>query len=325
MPEKHLSGRFLLALGAGALFIACSTLLTFNALVAQEPAEQTNGEKPLKAEGAASESVQVSPEAVALIEQARQQLQSYRSVKADLTETVLFGPQPFKAEGSYLQGSESEILFEFEVTLKGANGKPLKGSLLEVSNGQILWMSYQVGQDLQVTRRDIHQIMEAAKEAPSIDSELLTSQLGLGGISGLLASLQRSIAFESISRETVDGNQYQMIAGGWTEEYLKKLKPPGATEDFALPDYIPDRVRVFFDEKTNFPRRILYLKTIEGKSRPMLALDFFNVQTNVPIANETFVFTPPPDVLPQDITQDVIAQIKAASATPATPPEKPKE
>lgn len=329
MSKKLASGRLLLTVLVGVLLIVCSSIPPLSALFAQEngaqPSPQKPGEKPAEPEATAPQPVQVSPEALALLEEARKQLRSYRSIKADLTETVLFGPQTFRAEGSYLQRGESEILFEFKVTIDGADGKPLIGNLLEVCNGQILWMSYKVGPDLQVTRRNIEQIMEAARESPSIDSELLTSQLGLGGISGLLASMQRSMAFESISLETVDGNQYQMIEGGWSGEYLEKLKPPGAGENFVLPNYVPDRVRIFFDEKSKFPRRILYLKTIEGKSRPMLALDFFNVQTNVPIANETFVFTLPKDVIPQDITQDVIAQIKAASAKPATPPEQPKE
>jgi hypothetical protein len=286
--------------------------------------------KPSAPEEDQDEAPAESAEAVALLEQARQRIRSFQSVKADLTETVLIGPRRFRAEGSYLQRGEAEVLFEFTLTVKGANGKPLNGSLLEVCNGQILWMSYQVGSDVQVTRRDIAQIMEAAKQSPSIEGELLSSQLGLGGIAGLLASLQRSMTFESLTEEIVDGNPYRMIAGGWSQKYLRKLKSLGSGEDFVLPDYIPDRVRIFFDVNTDFPRRILYLKSIEGKSQPMLALDFFNVQTNVPISNDAFLFAPPPDVLPQDITQEVISRIKSAGGNrpPAQreqPPGRPEQ
>jgi len=77
-----------------------------------------------------------------------------------------------------------------------------------------------------------------------------------------------------------------------------------------------------------FPRRLLYLKKIGDGYQPMLTLDFLNVEQNVAIDANDFLFFPPEGAVSQDITQNIISQIiqaserqKEQSAAPKTSPK----
>ena len=81
------------------------------------------------------------------------------------------------------------------------------------------------------------------------------------------------------------------------------------SKEVVLAPYIPDRVRIYFDESTHFPRRILYLKKAGDTQLPMLTLDFLNVQQNAPVSADDFTFYPPEGAVSQDVTQGIIEQI----------------
>lgn len=249
-----------------------------------------------------------------MLAQARERLRAYTTIRTDIVETVLFGARRYRAEGKFLQGPDRQIRLEYQVSVPGADGKPIEGALLEVSDGNIMQTSYRIGTELRVTRRDLKQILEAIARNPSMNSEMQASRLGLGGLPSLLASLEKSMVFNSVGTEEIQGTSFLVLKGGWSQEYLDKLRPK---ESERLPGYIPDFVWIYFDEASLFPRRVFYLKEDGGKPTPMMTLDFLNIQTNVPVESEEFFFVPPKDVVVQDITTQMIEQIESAAATPA--------
>ncbi len=246
-----------------------------------------------------------SQEARTTLDQARQRLLAYQTIKAKLVETVAIGPRRFTVNGSYLQGRSSDLKLRLEFQVKiGDTG----GSVLEVCDGQVLWTRHHVGTDVRITRRDVRQILNAASES-GLAENFVTVELGFGGLPGLFASISKSMLFDRLKEETIDGRQFVVLEGGWQPEMLKLWK--GNNPNAKLPEYVPSRVRLHLDSETLFPRRVLYLgRNAEQLLKPMVSLDFTDVQTDVSIPADAFKFTPPDGVFPEDLTKQFLDQIK---------------
>lgn len=295
-----------------SLSLLLLVLIGLHRLTAQENSPADTQQQPLQAvkpDAADPAAAKMAEQALDVLQKARTQIESYDSLKADLLETVLIGARRFQSTGTYLHARGNRVRQEYELTLKGADGKPLKGRLLQVSKAGVMHTSRKIGDQQLLTRRDVDNILAAIEKYPSIDAELLRAELGLGGLPGLLASLERSFDFEEYKLETIQDSRYVMIGGGWNEVYKSRNRPKGTDPNAALPPYVPDYVRVYFDEQSLFPRRIFYFKKVDNKLHPMLTLDFLNVQQNVPLDDSDFDYFPPPGVIPTDETQQKIDQI----------------
>jgi hypothetical protein len=238
------------------------------------------------------------------LQQARQKFLSNQPIRANIVETVVLGSRKFQVLGKYLHGQGLKLRLEYQLQV----GKT-KGSLLEVCDGQMLYSRQRIGKTDRITRRDVIAILGAAAKNRNVPKAELLSELGLGGLPALLASLERSFDFIPQPGKTVDGTPFSILEGGWNAEYLDRLKrqSPIAGE---LPSYVPDRVRIYFDSNL-FPRRILYLKQIPGRTtyRPMVTVDFKDVVLKAQVNSDDFNYIPPDSVTPEDVTQYYLQQL----------------
>jgi hypothetical protein len=271
-----------------------------------------------------------SPEAVGLLRNARDRLYGYRSVRARLTELAQFGERRFTAEGRYVAGPFPTLRLEFEVRLGDT-----VGSLLEVCDGQVLRTRKEVRKaapagapapptpQVQVTRKDVQQILNATRRGDTPPEAVLSAELGIGGLPALLASLERTTDFDVQRKDEHQGRSYVVIQGQWKPDYLEKLKAQlgAAVQTAAM--FVPDQVRVYFDQETMFPTRILYLKQASATPRtfrPMLTLEFTDVVLNEEVNPEEFRF-PLRGIDEVDETSDYLRMIEAArtGVAPAGP------
>lgn len=244
------------------------------------------------------------------MESARDRLISYRSVKARIVEAVNLGPRRFRMEGSYLQGTDLKLRLEYDLKVGNTVAR-----LVEVCDGQILWTHQTIGEDQRVTRRNVRQILTAASSAGKTPQNLLTAELGLGGLPGLLAGIQKAVQLDKQWDQNVNDQTFVVIEGGWKKSFRSKFVGPDADKDEPLPAFVPEQIRIYFEKESLFPRRILYMKRDEsGTRRPMVTLDFVDVQWNVELAGDAFDYTPPEKVARQDVTQAYINRF--------TPPEQ---
>ncbi len=244
---------------------------------------------------------------------ARDRLISYRSVQAQMVETVDLGLRRFRMKGSYLQGTEYKLRLEYDLLVGNT-----KAHLVEVCDGQILWSHQTIGADEKVTRRNVRQIRAAAIAAGTTPQNSANIDLGLGGLPGLLAGIQKSVQLEKQWEQDVNEQTFVVIEGGWKKSFRSKFLGEDALADQPLPAFVPDQVRIYFEQESLFPRRILYLKRSEdGTRRPMVTLDFVDVKWNVELAEDSFNYTPPEKVARQDVTQAYINRF--------TPPEQDGE
>lgn len=270
--------------------------------------------------------------AVAL-QKARERIAGYSSIRASLVEAVSIADRGFKAEGRYLQSSlkPNDWHLRLELSLKlGTN----EGHLLEVCDGEVLWTRHEIGigkkKEQQITRRNVTQILEAARKLGTNTEANLIKSLGLGGIPELLASLEREMKFSSLKEETLRDRTVFVIQGSWNEVAGKRWlgDPEKRDKNAVFPIFVPDEVRVFLDRETGFPLRLLYTKKIPDRDvmRPMLTLDFLDIALNEPIDAREFEYEPPDRVSPIEITPMYLEQLKPLAAPPgpaqAGPPSR---
>ncbi|WP_417387800.1 LolA family protein [Gimesia sp.] len=281
-------------------------------------AQADPGEKPAAENAISDESeknLKKNPVyAAALLEKAREKLLSYSSIRTHITEKVEIGPKPFIMTGNYLQskdqrqGKDLKLRLEFHVQSQNSDGKPV-GSVLEICDGQVLWTEHTIKGTSRVTRRDVQAILQQAEINPQAQSNMLVAQLGLGGLPGLLASIQKNMNFVSVAERTISGKTLTVLNGVWKDEFLAQWKGGDPAAPVELPAYVPEVVRIYLDQDTLFPRRIAYLKKTQDSLQSMVTLNFSKVTLNSPIPDTEFTYEPPDGVFPVDVTKQYLQQL----------------
>jgi len=303
-----------------AAFLSVATIYAWLSLadaVAQDTSEVSKAgspqSQPAGSESGSKTSIEKKPvaerrneksgaSAQVTMESARDRLISYRSVKARIVEAVNLGPRRFHMKGNYLQGTDLKLRLEYDIQVGNT-----AAHLVEVCDGQILWTHQTIGKDQRVTRRNVRQILTAASSVGKSPQNLLTAELGLGGLPGLLAGIQKSVQLEKQWDQDVNDQTFVVIEGGWKKSFRSKFVGPDADKEEPLPPFVPEQIRIYFEKESLFPRRILYMKRDEaGTRRPMVTLDFVDVQWNIELAEDAFEYTPPEKVARQDVTQAYI-------------------
>ena len=252
--------------------------------------------------------------AVGELQRARALLGQQTSIVAQLVETVTMFDRTVKADGRYIQTNDRRIRLELKLRVGNTTG-----SLLEVCDGEILWVRQDIGKDPYITRRNVKQILEAAERTGAIPQNVLVADLGLGGLPSLLASIERSFDFDGMKDDTLRDRPVVTVQGHWNEAMNINLR--GSSPNNPFPTYIPDIVRVTVDRETGFPHRIMYLKKVPDRDtlKPMLTLDFLDVKLGQPIDPSEFTFVVPERVQPHEETQVYINMLQAPPAPPANP------
>lgn len=290
----------------GGLVILGGGSVPFLTAAQTPPAAQPADSKDDKTDAAAAEA------GLAYLRKAHEALVQHTSIQADLVEQVAIGDRRFQIEGSYL-GAGLKLRLEFKVQIAGG----ASGALLEVCDGDVLWSRIDLPDSRRVTRRDVRQILKAVTTSKSVPDGVLLAELGLGGLPALLSSLERTMNFTLLREETIGDRPLVVLRGAWKPEFAGRWPRDAQGQ---LPSYIPDEVRVFFDRETQFPARLLYLKQEAGSKGldPLVSLEFRNVVLGGPVKEQQFLFVPPDDVAPQDITRQYLDQIQQANAPAAT-------
>ncbi len=308
-----------------------------------EKTEENQPEKePEQADSAPKAAPKAKVTASDVLAKAREMLRKHDSVRADVIETVQVANHSFKATGKYLQQGKMRMRLELDLRLGETTA-----SMLEVCDGEILYSRQIIGETPQLTRRNVREILDEANKSNIVPAELFIAEMGLGGLNGLLASLDKSMKFDVLKDDTLDDRSVWMIRGTWKESMRNRLlppeKPPQAAKNAAgqeqaknaedagdkskdeskpekekpreLPALVPDSVQIYLDRRYGFPKKIEYLKKVPNRNfaRPMLTLAFRNVKLNETIDDSEFEFIPPDTPIPFDLTPVYKQRIQAAA------------
>ena len=267
-----------------------------------------------------------------------EKLNELDTLSCDLSQTVILSGQRLAAAGKYMQAAGNRRRLEYrlfsvqpvttdDVARMAIDARPedtteakMTASLLQVSDGSVLWSLWTNGDQKQLTRRNIRQIVEAANNIPNYSAAKSLQDLGVGGLQTLMAQLQAGMDFGMVREQERSGTKLLILSGRWSakarKEYFQLPDDPNAQ----LPDYIPDYVRIYIDADANLPRRIQYLKKHPNPEQkqvlPLVTIDLRNIVLNTEIDEAVFTFRQPDGAaLPEiDLTSQVIEGLKQIGA-----------
>lgn len=262
-------------------------------------------------------------------------LDEVTSLSCEIRQTILMSGQRFVAIGDYKQSSGNRMRLEYRIYPVRAQTKSdpqvdavankedeqkHTGSLLQVSDGSVLWSYWVNGDTKKLSRRNIAEIVDAAEKVESYSAARTLQDLGVGGLQTLTSQLQVGMDFGAVQEQKIGDSDLYVLTGRWNEKTLKDVFQAPDPAKAVLPDYIPDYVRIYVDASAMLPRRIQYLKKHpdpqQKKIRNLVTLDLKNIDLQVELPDSTFVFPRPDDkeVKEVDLTAQVIKAIENMAA-----------
>jgi hypothetical protein len=224
--------------------------------------------------------------------------------RADIDEDVHIGGRSFTAKGKYWKGTGRRFRLELNMVV-GEGKNAAKARMLQVCDGEVLMTEQVMGTRKRYTRRNVKQILAAAAAAQQAPANTLLSEFGLGGMSGLVASLEQTMVFDTRTSIPTRGKQAIQIEGTWNQQYATHWANwSQQTRQQQLPAHVPERVRVLVDSDY-YVRKIDYLRRgADGKSfTPLLSLSFRNIELNPKLdEKKLFQYVPEPGVYVEDTT-----------------------
>jgi len=272
-----------------------------------------------------------------------EKLDGVESLSCDIFQTVMLSGQKFRATGRYVHATGNRMRLEYRILpvrpLKAGDSKAVAldsepeappadsviGSLQQICDGSVLWSLWVNGDQKQLTRRNIREIVDAVGELPNYSEAQSLQALGVGGLQTLIAQLQVGMDFGTVMEQESGNKRLLVLSGRWSAQARKDYFGLPDDPSAMLPDYIPDYVRIYVDADALLPRRIEYLKKHpnpeQKQIRPAVVLDFRRIAINSVISEGTFQFKlPDGEPIPEvDLTAQVIESIKqiATQADPA--------
>ncbi len=331
--------------------LTCLSLaLATTQIRAQEPAAKPSAQTPDPARAKAEADARTAVEVIA---RAIKTVNGYTSIEAQVKETVVMGTRRLTATGRLVQGTDNQLRLEMAVgdieqlakageavkldpaaraaaekkkaeaaakatpedtgdKTPAANAK--KNAVIHVCDGSVLWTQWTTNGKSRVDRRNIQEILKEF-DSSKVSPDQLMAGLGIGGIPSLLKSMQDRMVFNSTAEKQIDGKPFVVVQGRWSDEQARRM----VTQRGQLPSYVPEFVRVFFEKKTMFPRRIVFLKKHPAPTvmtaKPMVTLDFTNVVLNGDVDAAQFRFAVPATMAQDDLTEQIIKRLKQHETT----------
>ena len=346
-PQSLTRWPTLALLAVSAVGIVVSSISPIPAMAQQQDA--ASSEPPAAAAPPPMTKSDLTAEQV--FDQISETLDGVEMLSCDISQVVVLSGQRFHAVGRYVSASGNRMRLEYRIfPARAVNAKDAEqlsldatpedttemkvtGSLEQVSDGSVLWSKWVNGPQKQLTRRNIREIVEAVSDVPNYSAARSLQDLGVGGLQTLMSQLQVGMEFGEVREQTSGDTKRLLLTGRWSDRTLKEVFQLPENSNAALPDYIPDYVRIFVDAKEHLPLRIQYLKkhpdTTKTQVRAVVTLDFRHFDLTGEVDDSVFKFerSEDDDIKEVDLTAAVIDGIRKLAADPqaTTDSEKVEE
>ena len=201
-------------------------------------------------------------DANALVARAAIAITQHAAVSAKIRQRINLFSQQLVGSGTYWQGSWRQRLYRLELRIQVADQV---STLLQVSDGENLWIYRELFDSRLLERIDLAQIRDSSTGvAPDGSGSNVSAWLGSGGLPGLLGGLARSFHFSERKETTLGGVATIQLTGEWKPKILAELLPSqqetiaaGKTVDLSkLADQLPDQVVLWLGRADLVPYRI---------------------------------------------------------------------
>lgn len=254
-----------------------------------------------------------------------------KSIVAKVRHRATIYDRELIGSGDYAQGPELARLLRYQLRTQ-VDTHVIE--MLQVADGRQLWISTLLKDEPEIQRVDIDRVL-AATDAGAVGAESGEPgrQLGLGGLGQLLAAINKDFEFQSVFKSQLGGLNVYGIEGRWKRAALGAFDPkgkgkgdPSKVKPDSLRPHVPDRIVLFLGVDDLFPYRFEYRRSLPAaadgnakadadvakveSSKPLLVLEFFEVQFDVPIEERMFQFSPQSHRV-ADITEKWLAARRA--------------
>lgn len=271
------------------------------------------------------------PDPQQLLDGCCRMLARQKSIVAKVRSRATIYDRELIGSGDYAQGPELARLLRYELRMQ-VDDRVV--NLLQVADGRHLWISSILKEEPEIQRIDIDRVLAALDaEAAAAGFVDPNRRLGLGGLSQLMAGIAKDFEFKNVFRSQLDGLPMLGIEGRWKSAALETLVPKtkskvdaGRPKTDTMRPHVPDRIVIYLGADDLFPYRFEYRRStaakektgkdldavldVDGPSKPLLVLEFFQVHFDVPIEERKFQFTPGAFRV-ADITEKFLAARKA--------------
>jgi hypothetical protein len=183
------------------------------------------------------------------------QVAEMKRIAARIDMTVDMLNQKFRLEGNYYKDTGNRL--RLQLNLVGLGDTDSK--MLQVCDGKILWDFQQVLQMQSCRKREIVPILDKLKN-PDLDANFkfyITSNLGFGGPEAMLSGLRKSVAFDQISDDKLDGLDVVVVRGTWRDRStLLNANDRPLPLTAPLPPYVPANIAIYLGKIDGWPYKI---------------------------------------------------------------------
>ncbi|WP_459558137.1 hypothetical protein [Lacunimicrobium album] len=263
-------------------------------------------------------SVSTARDGQALLNDVHLKLVSQSSIRARLLQTFHEKDKFVIGRGEYLQAAPMRLKYTLEMEQEGGTGK-----LIQVCDSNILWSHQEISpipsglkpeemsQYIRVTRRNVKRILDEIRNHERIDnsSQYLMTELGMGGLPALFASLSVNMDFGEVQEISYNETPCYVLTGTWTQARQQEWDVRKSGQREFMTQFRPAAVEVWVDQRNLFPMQIRYLRKHSGKLLPLFTLAFEDVRLGEPVDPSEFVYTPPTSITPTDTTREFLDRL----------------
>ena len=235
--------------------------------------------------------------------------------KANLSARVRFridlvGHQLF-GSGKYLQkGRAPQLKSRLELAAQTSIGKM---TLHHVNDGIHWWRYQDYGQQAEFSYVNLESLRDQLTRPKHQAAGRPYSDLALGGLPRLLASLRNRFQLTNAVQVHRGGQLMWRVGGAWRGDPVLAASVAADAQTRRKFSHVPDSVVIYFDASTLFPVRFEFYRQV-GDATPKLlvAMELYEVQFEVTIDDRQF--TQPSEMIPKDVTDEFLGQIQISES-----------
>lgn len=243
------------------------------------------------------------------------------SLSANLLQMIQTPEQTYRGTGRFVQSTQGKSLFEVRMEMNG-----LVGSMTQVSNGQVIWLIQELqaspasensspegfSREQVIDRVDLQRVQGYALDFKVSPQDPRIAKETLGGIAGLLASLEHRMDFQLLKKVRLQDEPLLVLQGEWkispnarsySDSFVAQVAQAG----------VPDRVRLYLRERDLLPIRYICLKRHPRANSwyAPLAIELTDIVQDAIVDSSLFNYRPPADQVPNDITHQYLHRLES--------------
>lgn len=262
----------------------------------------------------------VDTEAEKYLKAAADKLDKYDFVSAQIRQVVRVGEQQIESTGIYEKGPQFRARFELNVSLGDAVGKRIS-----ICDGKVGYRYQKIldSETLETFKMDELVGLLEQKEIPEQARNTLDVLLPMLHPGKMLRSYLDTATFDKMSGGEWGGRRVQVLEGNWTSPVVQQLVGAPVADLTQIGGDLPQYLRIYLDEESGWPIRVaLFRRDKSAEYKPLFVLEFLKLSIGKPIPDENFQFVPPPNVVPQDVSNNLLLSLRTLKDKGVSEPGK---